>query len=168
MTGKKTDIFEKIYRSNYNDVYLYVFSFCKDHSLTEDIVSDTFFKALMCINETSEEIKPWLLRVAKNLWIDHLRKQKKISLFSTEMNVIIAENSTLNQIIIDEQNRCLYRMILALPAAYKEMVVLFYFCELPLNRIADYLGITYGACRNMLYRARKKLKKELEEQNYGF
>ncbi|GAA0182710.1 hypothetical protein SH2C18_50400 [Clostridium sediminicola] len=48
---------EKIYRLYHRELYLYLLSLCKDHHLAEDLVSETFFKALASIENCPGNIK---------------------------------------------------------------------------------------------------------------
>lgn len=68
------DELEKIYKSYYKELYIYAFSICKNHNLTEEIVSDTFFKAFLSIDNCEEHIKYLLMRVCKNLIFDYYKK----------------------------------------------------------------------------------------------
>src|SRR5687767_1666763 len=54
----------------------------KDHQRAEDIFQDTFFKVILTLKkgQYSEEGKflPWVIRIARNLIIDHFRRAKKM------------------------------------------------------------------------------------------
>lgn len=41
----KSDILGQLYKTYYKDLYLYIFSLCKDTHLAEDLVSDTFLQS---------------------------------------------------------------------------------------------------------------------------
>lgn len=164
----KNDVFEDIYGKYSRELYLYVFSMCRDHHGTEDIVSDTFFKALASIEIMEDHMKYWLFRVARNLWIDRLRKDSRLSRtgydegFDEKWEDRVSRNPA-EELINSEEKRMLYRSIVELSPQYKEAITLYYFCGYPLNEIAKVLGITPGAARTLLYRARNKLKKELKD-----
>jgi len=67
------------YYENYaKEIYTYIYSFCHDHGLAEDVVQDTFYSAYKSINETKvDHLKAWLFKIAYNLFIDHIRKEKR-------------------------------------------------------------------------------------------
>src|SRR3954468_6262954 len=54
----------------------------KDQQLAEDIFQDTFYKVIQTLKrgQYSEEGKflPWVIRIARNLIIDHFRRAKKM------------------------------------------------------------------------------------------
>lgn len=155
---------EIVYEKYSHEVYLYAFSLCKDHYLAQDLVSDTFFKALLSINDDNIKIKYWLFRVCKNLWLDNLKYRKHFSNNPLDIFQIPTEDNTLSKLIIDEEKRYLYMAILKLPPSSMEVVILFYFCNMSLKDIAENLNMSPGAARTLLFRARQKLKTLLEEE----
>lgn len=62
----------------YKIVFGYVFSLCGNRELTEDIVQDTFVKAILhekCFRGDCK-MESWLCQIAKNLYYSYLRKKK--------------------------------------------------------------------------------------------
>ncbi|MEG2017239.1 MAG: sigma-70 family RNA polymerase sigma factor [Clostridium sp.] len=159
---KKT--LEIVYEKYSQEVYLYAFSLCKDHYLAQDLVSDTFFKALLSIKDDNIEIKYWLFRVCKNLWLDNIKYRKRFSNNPLDTFQLPIEDNILSKLIIAEERRKLYVAILALPPSSMEVVMLFYFCNMSLKDIAENLNMNPGAVRTLLFRARQKLKTLLEEE----
>ncbi len=155
----KNDWVEEIYQRYYRDVYLYAYSFCKNHYLAQELCSDTFFKAISSCDETTESIRYWLLRVCKNCFIDYWRKMRKQSPTPIEeLPLRLDEEDPLDCIIKQEQHRRLYKAILQLPEQSREVVLLFYFHGFSGQQIAQMTGRSSGAVRTLLYRARSQLK----------
>lgn len=75
-----SDELEKIYKLYYKELYIYTFSICKNYSLTEEIISDTFFKAFLSIDNCERYIKYLLMRICKNLIFDYYKKIRKEAL----------------------------------------------------------------------------------------
>ncbi len=159
------EVLESIYSLYYQDLYLYAFSLCRNHSLTEDIVSDTFFKALVSLPDKHTNIKYWLMTVCRNLIYDYYNKQKRINDIPVEEMNISIEDETLAKLIKEEQSARIYYAILQLPDVYREVIYMYYFMEMSGEVIANTLNISHGNVRNILYRARIKLKKKLEEES---
>ena len=62
----------------YKIVFGYVFSLCGNRELTEDIVQDTFVKAILhekCFRGDCK-MESWLCQIAKNIYYSYLRKKK--------------------------------------------------------------------------------------------
>lgn len=155
------DILEQIYHRYAGQVYLYLFSLCHSHALAEDLMQETFLKALCSMELSQDAVLPWLLRVAKNLYIDAWRKQRHHTEAKKEQKS--SEEELLNCLIHKEQNRRLYQAIQALRAPEREAVVLYYFAGLSQADIARQLGMSHGNVRVMLHRAKQRLRNLLED-----
>lgn len=68
------DVLERVYRRYTKEVYLYLYSLCHDHGLAEDLMQETFLRALCSLEIAREELLPWLLTVARNLYLDMWRR----------------------------------------------------------------------------------------------
>jgi RNA polymerase sigma-70 factor (ECF subfamily) len=160
----KNDEFEVLYKRYSAELYIYALSLCKDHHLSQDLVSETFFKALLTIENSQGYIKYWLFRVCKNLYLDDLRKNKYLQDIDISINKLSVEDNTLDKIILNEDRRKVYYEILKLKTSYKEIIILYYYCNFTLKEISSIVGISQGAARTLLFRARKKIKIVLEEE----
>lgn len=156
---------ENLYVKYYREIYLYAFSLCRDHYIAQDLTSDTFFKAMLSLNETLPYIKYWLFRVCKNLFLDYLKKNKEFSIADGVEDTSSAEETPLDKIIEGEEKRKLYQKVINLRTSYREILILYYYCDLTLKEISDQTGLTEGTVKTQLFRARSKLKIELEGEN---
>lgn len=70
--------FSQLYARYLNNIYRYIFSLCFDKSTSEEVAQDLFIKIwenrLRLVNITS--FKPYLYRSAKNLLLNHIRKEQ--------------------------------------------------------------------------------------------
>jgi len=131
----------------------------------EDIAQEAFIAAYKSIGsfDINRKFMPWLLKIATNLSIDHLRRKqpKAVPLDSPEVAEIqwneypleIAETSELCQ--LTEQ------LVTQLPAKYRAAVSLYYTEELTYSEVADALDIPVGTVKTYLHRSREMLKKRL-------
>lgn len=160
------EILEELYRRHYSAAMLYCITLCGDDHLAQDLVSDAFVKAWLSLPEDPPSFQYWLLRVCKNLWIDHWRKQKFLT--SAEPLEQLADPVTPEMAYIrDQEHKALWAAIRSLTPLDRELVTLHYFSALPLTEIAPLLGKSYGAVCQRLVRLRKMLKQRMEEQGYG-
>lgn len=161
MRDKSITKFYNIYK---DEVYIYILSLCHDHYLAQDIMQEVFVKAILSLDISHKNTKAWLFRVAKNLWVDYLRKNKNIS--NTDIKDLHIEDKTqgiLDKIIKTEENSKLYKEIMKLKPSMKEVIILYYYLDIEQNQIANIMGISNGNVRTMIYRARKILKDMLED-----
>ena len=75
----KPDAMEEAYKKYHKELYLYALSLCRDETLAEDLVSETFYKGFIGSNRSEENFKYWLFRILKNHFID-LKRKKHASL----------------------------------------------------------------------------------------
>ena len=69
---------ETLYRNHHKAVYRYLCSLTHDASLAEDLLSETFIKAMKKLNtyDGTASIQTWLCVIARNTWLDLLRKKR--------------------------------------------------------------------------------------------
>lgn len=103
--------------------------------------------------------------MCKNLYFDFLKGNREYSSDNILENTLTNNQTPLDKAIESEQKKYLYTKIMNLYESYKEILILYYFCDFSLREIANMRNITEGAAKTMLFRARRKLKKELEGEN---
>ena len=74
-TDVDNEILLKLYSLYQKELYLYLYSFCGDRHLAEDLLHETFLKALLALPDGHTNMRAWLYMVARNLFYN---QQKKI------------------------------------------------------------------------------------------
>lgn len=159
------DILQELYKRYYAGAMLYTLSLCGDEELAKDLTADAFVKAYLSLPEETPSFPYWLLRVCRNLWLDHVRKHRR-TVPLEEAGELIAPDTPESVVLRNERSRALWRAIGKLSPLDREIVTLHYFSGLPLQQVAGVVGRSYGATRQRLSRLRQTLKKEMEEQGY--
>ena len=160
------DLLDELYRKYYRSTLLYCTTLCGDIHLAQDIVAEAFVKAYLSLPDTISSFRYWLLRVCKNLWYDHLRKEKQITV--TELPFTLTDGTTPEEAYLQQETlRCLWRAISTLSPMDRELLTLYYFSDVPLQEAARLLGKSYPAVRQRMTRLRQTLKQRMEEQGYG-
>ena len=79
MKTPDTNYIEKLYRAYYMDVYSYLMTLVKDAHEAEELAQETFFRAMRskASYQGKSGERTWLCAIAKNLCMDHFRRQKK-------------------------------------------------------------------------------------------
>ena len=159
------DLLEDLYRKYYGPAVLYCLRLCGDRYLAQDLAADAFAKAYLSLSHEVPSFRYWLLRVCRNLWIDHLRKGKWET--SPEPLEYISQGiSPETMFLRSEQQRFLWQCISELPPLDRELVTLFYFSGLPLREAAAILGKSYDATRQRMVRLKNELRQKMEELGY--
>lgn len=159
-------LLEELYRSHYAAIYAYCLALCGNDQLAQDLAADAFVKAYLSLPNDIPSFRWWLLRVCRNLWIDHLRKEKHLT-GSEPLEFLSDPVTPENRYIQKEQSRFLWQCIASLPPSDRELLTLHYFSGLPLKEIAAMIGTSYPALRQRMVRLRNQLKQKMEEHGYG-
>jgi RNA polymerase sigma-70 factor, ECF subfamily len=142
------------------DVQRYVASFVHDHHEAEDITQDVFAKLVKGIKKYEQREVPfaaWILRVARNAALDHLRARRAIP---TE-EVRVADNG--HAAMSFDRGRDLRHALEDLPDAQREVLVLRHVVGLSPEEIADTLGKSESSVHGLHHRGRRTLQAHLVE-----
>jgi len=161
-----SDLLEELFRKYYGPAVLYCLRLCGDTHLAQDIASDAFAKAYLSLPNDVPSFRYWLMRVCKNLWIDHLRREKWT--VSEAPLQYIADPVTPQSLYLQkERSLCLWKAISELAPLDQELLTLHYFSGLSLQETAKLLGKSYPATRQRMVRLRQTLKQRMEAFGYG-
>lgn len=159
----KNEALERLYKKYYNEAMLYVYSFCRNRALAEDIVAEAFFRAFRRIDEEKDSFKYWLFKVCRNCYFDHLRKTKRTE--QVDDLEVSDDGNLVEDLIQNEEYIALYNAISLLKGNYQEVIRLFYFDGLSVREISGITDMSEDNVKVLLYRARIKLKEIMEAKN---
>ena len=76
---------EEIYKAYSKIVYSYLLSLTNNVEIANELTQETFYKAVKNIKKFRNEsnVKNWLCKIAKNVWIDYYKKTKKLKAADT-------------------------------------------------------------------------------------
>ena len=155
---------EKIYREYYDTVFKYLFCLTHDKELSEDLVQETFVRMIKNIDkfEGKSKLSSWLCEIAKKLWIDYIRKNKrKVELNENEELNIQSEQNIENEYIEREDENKVFEKIKALDEISQKIMYLRVKGEMSFKEIGDILGKSENWARVTFYRAKQKVKEEM-------
>lgn len=161
--------FEEIYRTYFNDVFVYIRKLSRDENIAEEITSQTFFKALSSINKFKGEcdVRVWLCQIAKNCYFTYLKKNSKTENIDN-LEVLNIQDFTcdINEIISNqEQSKLIQNALHTIPEPYKEVFMWRVFAELNFKEIGQIFGKSDNWACVTYHRARNMIKEKLEETN---
>ena len=153
------DDMNAIYRQHAQTVYKFLLSQTRDPSLAEELTQETFYQGIRSIDrfDGTCKVSVWLCQIARHLWYQQLRKQKReVPLPEEGIDVPLpsAEESLLDRAGQLE----LLRQVHGLPEPYREVVYLRVFGGLSFREIGDVLGKTETWARVTFYRGKEKLR----------
>lgn len=148
------------------DVWNFIFTLTRNHSVTDDITQDVFIKAYqkMSLFRNESSPKTWLLKIARNAVYDHqrsafIRKVTLLGAHSVNASSPSAEHEALTNLVQEE----IWKIVLSLPQKLREILVLYGHNGLSMEETAQILGISVGTVKSRLHRARQRLENQLKD-----
>lgn len=161
---------EELYRTYFDIVYRYIRSVSQDGSLAEEVTQETFFKALKKADQFRGDcdVRVWLCQIAKNTLYDHLKKQKKQLLGDEKLEKIESAGGELLEEKLAQRSQAMeiHKVLHRLSEPYKEVFSLRTFGELNFREIGMLFGKSENWARVTYYRARVKIREELEHEDH--
>ena len=143
-----------------DDVCAYVRSIVRDPHAAEDITQIVFTKLMTAIRKYERRDAPfvaWIIRVARNVALDHIRASRQIPLAEVRTSDEGGEQVGF------ERARSLREALDRLPDDQREVLVLRHIAGLSPGEIAERLGKTEGSIHGLHHRGRGALKAALQE-----
>lgn len=151
----------------------------KDHQLAEDIFQDTFFKVILTLKkgQYNEEGKflPWIIRIARNLIIDHYRRAKKMPPVPVYVNDEGEEISVFNSLAAPDDDvrsaettkfkKNIRNLISELPNDQREVVLMRMYYDMSFKEISEFTNVSINTALGRMRYALFNLKKMIEERN---
>src|SRR4051812_19173808 len=81
--GSPLPPFEEIFRRYSAPIYRYCFLRLRNHAAAEDMAEETFVKAFAAyerVRPMATQVEFWLMRIAHNTVVDHVRKSRTATL----------------------------------------------------------------------------------------
>jgi RNA polymerase sigma factor (sigma-70 family) len=123
-------------------------------SRAEDALQQTFTNAYVALRSgrTPVALRPWLFTIAHNAALDGLRERQGEALDS--VTYVATANPTSDIVSQREALRAVLRALTALPSRQRDVIFRQEFAGRSHAQIADELGLTRGAVRQLAHRAR--------------
>ena len=167
------EAFEMLLHRHKSRIYTAIYMIVKDRYVAEDLLQDTFIKAVNTIKggRYNDEGKflPWISRIAHNLAIDRYRRDKRYPEVVLEDGSRVfdslqfsEESFEAKQLLQDSKAR-LRDLIKELPPEQKQVLIMRHYLDMSFQEIADRTGVSIntalGRMRYSLINLRKKMIK---------
>ncbi len=142
------EAFDALIERHKDRIYTYIYHSVKNEDLANDIFQETFVKAIMTIRQgrytENGHFSAWLSRIAHNLIIDYYRQVKSENLQSTdetEYNILnrkeLSDINIEDRLVATQIEHDVHKLILALPEAQREVLLMRYYKNMSFKEIAD-------------------------------
>jgi RNA polymerase sigma-70 factor (ECF subfamily) len=141
--------------------------FCRDRATAEDMAQEAFVRAFRSLRTFRGEsaFSTWLTAIALNTYRSALRDRPAPAPPVPMMDVHLPGGGSadaLTTMMGEERATTVRRMVLTLPAKYREALVVFYFEERDIAETARILKLAEGTLKARLHRGRELLKRRLD------
>lgn len=146
----------------------------KDRDLAEDLLQEALIKMVRVLDEGRYNEKgkflPWMLRVARNIAIDHFRKERRhqqqyqpIPLHLMKQAIPGTERVD-QQIMQHEDQQYVRRLVQQLPQKQKEVLILRYYNDMSFKEIAELTQVSINTALGRMRYALINLRKLMDAQ----
>jgi RNA polymerase sigma-70 factor (ECF subfamily) len=167
--------FEVLLSKYKTKVFTTIYLIVKDRSVAEDLFQEVMIKVVRMIRsgKYNEEGKflPWVVRIARNLAIDHFRKVQRnpiqhesedYDIFNTIPRL---EGSAEDKIISEENTRYIKELIQQLPDKQREVLIMRSYADLSFKEIAAMTDVSINTALGRMRYALLNLKKLAQENS---
>ena len=152
--------FADLYEMQFERVYAFIANRVRDRATAEDLTSEVFHKALANLAQYEWRGVPfaaWLLRIAVNAVIDHGKRAAR------ELPVVDdpPEPAKVELRLVEDHAR-LFRLVEQLPEAQRQVVHQRFIEQRSIREVAERLGKTEGAIKQLQLRALERLRAQME------
>ena len=159
--------FAELYELNFARVYGYIARRVGDRDTAQDLTSDVFHKALANIHSFEWRGVPfagWLLRIASNMIVDRSKRGTKEITGQDDLADLPDPAAKPKLVEADECAR-LFLLVDQLPQDQRRVIGMRFAEEKSIREIAQVLGRTEGAVKQLQFRALQNLRSRMEGAN---
>jgi RNA polymerase sigma-70 factor (ECF subfamily) len=155
-----SDALADLYRGSYRRLVLQLFAFTTDLTEAQDVVQEAFARALARPRGLDDVENPeaWLRTVAVNVVRRRYRRRRLL-------DTILLRDRPVQALVAaapEPDSTDLRAALARLPRSYREVVVLHYLADLPVEAVSQLLDIPVGTVKSRLSRARGALATHLD------
>ncbi|HEY6253193.1 MAG TPA: sigma-70 family RNA polymerase sigma factor [Candidatus Angelobacter sp.] len=152
--------FAELYENNFHRVYAYIARRVRDRAEAEDLTAEVFHQALSNLGRFEWRGIPfaaWLLRIAANILADRWQRTSRVQEVSAEA-LESAEAGAGKEV---ELRAMLFQLVERLPDDQRLVIVRRFVEQKSAREIAQELGRTEGAVKQLQFRALQSLRSEM-------
>ncbi len=156
----RSDAVTALYDAHLDEVYRFVFRRCRDHSLTQDVVQETFMSAVRSERHPDMLTVGWLMTVARHRLFDILRRKMR---FDDKLRLLFAGARPEEPLDVAERLR-VEKALNELSVDHRTVLMLHYMDGYTVVALAEHLGRTPKSIEGLITRARRAFRLALDPQ----
>ncbi len=164
-TADEHEVLEDLMQQYGSELKRIAFLYVQDQTECEDIIQEVFISAFKNLSGFRHEAsyKTWLIRMTINKCKDYHRLWSIRNLiYKPAVKLLKKESSAEEELLGEEDAKEVVAKIAALPAKYKEVLILYYYQDMTMQEISDVLEIKLNTVKSRLLRGKQALQAKLE------
>jgi RNA polymerase sigma-70 factor (ECF subfamily) len=160
----EVDAFEEIVERWQGPLINLAWRFCRNRGKAEEMAQEAFVKIYRGLPRWRQDARfsTWAYTVAMNHYRSVMRRTMPPSVDLDAVAPIIEAGNLNTEVDGQLRDEAVRRAVSALPAKYRDVVVLYYLQEMDLQETARAAGLREGTVKARLFRARKMLGQRLQ------
>jgi RNA polymerase sigma-70 factor (ECF subfamily) len=163
--------FEELALPLFDQLYNFARWLTHDTAEAEDLVQETYAKALRGFSsfQAGTNFRAWMYRILRNAFLSSRTGLKiTVPLADEDDERLVADGPSPESLLIAQVSReTVQRALEQLPVHFREILLLCEVEEMSYQEIAETLAIPIGTVMSRLSRARKALRKIIEQKSEG-
>ena len=166
--------FEELVRRYQRPISAYVYRMVGNYESALDLTQEIFIKVYNSLERYRAEFKfsTWIYKIAHNAAVDHLRRTA-----TREQSLVVGPEGDQFELPIEssrlspeqeserrERRVEIETVVRALPANYRELIILRHSQDLSYEEIVEVTGLPLGTVKNRLFRAREMMRQQFVEK----
>ena len=160
-----TSAFEGIVQRWQGPLINLAYRFCRDRGRAEEMAQEAFLRAFRALGQWRKDavFSTWLFALATNLYRSELRRIPALTVSLDDIPEPRDARASDGGLEDHDRDLAVRRAVGALPAKYREALVLFYFHDMDITTAARSLGLPEGTVKARLFRGREILRSKLPQ-----
>ncbi len=170
----REDGFEELVRRYQRPISAYVYRMVGNYESALDLTQEIFIKVYSSLQRYRSEFKfsTWIYKIAHNAAIDHLRRTA-----TREQSLVMGPEDDQFDLPVEstrpspeqeserkERRGEIESVVRALPANYRELIILRHSQDLSYEEIVEVTGLPLGTVKNRLFRAREMMRQQFVDK----
>lgn len=163
-------ISDEVLCAEYEAVYHYALSVCRNETEAQDITQETFVKALHARESFSgnSSLYTWLCAIAKNICVNRSKKLRRETMSENIEEIEPNNQIPFEQRLVDKETAMhIHKILHDMNEPYKEVFSLRVFGQLSFSEIAKLFSKTESWARVTYHRAKKLIREQAGKDGYN-
>ena len=169
--------FDKVYEDQYDKLYKLAYRLMANKEEAEDVLQEAFLCAYNAYSkfENKSQISTWLYKIVVNCAYRNMKKLNKLPIYEIAPRYNMTKDEFFEKLksyetVEDEvmvncmREQCLQLFLKCMPSKQRIAFVLKVLIDLHYEDVSQIMGISIGAVKTNVYRARLRLKENMEDK----